>query len=65
MKTELNKQETMFVVEGLVHLITQAEKQLLKFEKLKDESARDDFCNYQVRKIKSLRTLKAKLKLLK
>ena len=62
MKNALNKQETDFVVEGLVHLITQAEKQLIKFEKLKDESVRDHVCNYQARKIKSLLTLKAKLR---
>ena len=62
MNRELTKQETEFLVDGLVYLLSQAEKELNQFEKLKDESLRDDVCKYQVRKIKSLRTLKAKFK---
>lgn len=62
MDKELNKQETEFVIDGLVYLILQAERELVEFEKLKDESLREDVCKYQVRKIRSLRVLKAKFK---
>lgn len=57
---KLNKQENEFVVDGLVHLIAQAERQLGKYEKLLDETLRDHVCDHQVRKLKILQTLKAK-----
>lgn len=65
MKNELNKQETEFVIDGLVYLILQAERELVEFERLKDKETRDHVCNSQLRKLRSLRTLKDKLKLLK
>lgn len=57
---KLTKKETEFVTDGLAYLLLQAERELVKFEKLKDEETRDYVCNHQVRKIRSLRKLKAK-----
>ena len=57
---KLTKKETEFVTDGLVYLILQAERELVKFEKLKDEETRNHVCNHQVRKIRSLQKLKAK-----
>lgn len=57
---QLTKKETEFVADGLAYLILQAEKQLVKFEKLKDKQTRDHVCKHQVKKIRSLQTLKTK-----
>ena len=57
---KLTKKETEFVVDGLVYLLRQAERELVEFEKLQDKTDRDHVCNYQVRKIRSLETLKTK-----
>jgi len=57
---KLTKEETKFVTDGLVHLLLQAERELVEFEKLKDKETRDHVCNNQVWKIWSLRKLKAK-----
>jgi hypothetical protein len=57
---KLTKKETEFVTDGLVYLLLQAERELVELEKLKDEETRDHVCNHQVRKIRSLRELKAK-----
>lgn len=57
---QLTKKESEFVTDGLVYLILQAEKQLAKFEKLKDKQTRDHACNHLSRKIRNLEALKAK-----
>ena len=58
--TKLTKQETDSIVDGLVYLLRQAERQLVKFEKMIDPIAREHTCSFQVRKIQSLQTLKNK-----
>lgn len=63
MNKEFDERETAFVIDGLVYLISQAERELDEFEKLKDESLREDVCKYQVGKIRSLRTLTHKLRI--
>ena len=55
---KLTKKETEFVVDGLVYLLRQAERELVKFEKFPTKSVRDHACNNQVRKIKNLEHLK-------
>jgi hypothetical protein len=61
--TKLTEQETEFVIDGLVHLILQAERELVKFRRLKDKETRDHVCNYELRKLRSLRELKEKFKI--
>jgi len=61
--TKLTKKETEFVIDGLVYLILQAERELVEFERLKDKETRDHVCNSQVRKLRSLRELKDKFKI--
>ena len=61
MSIELNKEETESLIDGLVYVVAQAENQLLKSESISDKNIRDHVCDYQVRKVQYLRTLKTKL----
>ena len=61
---QLTKKETEFVIDGLVYLILQAERELVEFERLKDKETRDHVCNHQVRKLRNLQELKDKFKII-
>ena len=58
----MTEEESGFVIEGLVYLKLQAEREFSEFKRLKDKETRDHICNYQSKKLRSLQTLIDKIK---